>query len=243
MAERVTTVDDIKQFFFNLIQKEYDLDQTLFWLNQADGELRTSRDWAIFKKIDASETLSQGNTYLNLRNLPADFMRPVSDGVIYLDTLPILQIPFTDRQFFKDTPNRWYIDFVNNKWAITGNASGSRTIFFPYIYRTLPLQYDDTADEIVNTKTPSWWPVEHRPVLAYRMAKLYQGNRDPDDLAFRLSRSQEAEYQRLMDLLEDWDADIRVAAMGGRAGFDQRNSSLGLTPGNEPHHGIKLGDM
>lgn len=240
MNGRVETTNEIRDFFYGLIKREYDQDKTLNLMNQADAVMRRERAWQMLKKVDSSTTASVSDTYTSYKSLPSDFDRPI-DGKIYVVNRGNVytQIPFEEYFAWKDTARRFYIDYVNNRFALTGPVGVSGPIYFPYIYRPLPLVYTDDVSANVSTNTPSWWPSDLRVALSYMMAKLNQGNISPDDISARMSIEQEREFGRVMNALRDWDADLRVSAMNNMSGFDEFASNT--TDGSSGL--LKLGDL
>ena len=205
-------------------------------LNQADAQIRRERNWQILKKVDASKSSASGDTYLSYKTLPSDFDRALHR--IYVGTTPFHQIPFEEYIIWKDSPNRFYIDLLNDRYALTGQQAAAKTITFPYIHK--PLSLDTTAVASVATTTPSWWPNDLRYVLAYKMAKLYQGNIEPDEISFRMTKEQEREFEIGMEALRNWDDEIRLSALDSSRGYDADLPTVDQEPGSGL---LKLGDL
>lgn len=185
-------------------------------LTQAKNWVETTLKLAILRSSDSSQTLNPGDTYLTLKSIPADFknMNKVTVGII-----PYWPVRFDQRIAFRQIARRYYIDYkrmVQGQTAIgfTGSVGTSQAINMFYQIATDPLTQTNE-----NTAGVVLWPDEFQPLIPYQAAKILQANIDPDEIAFRQSSEQEAEYQRLMDGLIAWDHDIKLAEMNNQGGY------------------------
>lgn len=206
----------LRQQFENLIDDTFDITHTYQLMTQAKNYIETTLKLAILEGSDSSQTANAGDTYLTLKALPADFksMRKVVVGII-----PYYPIPFDKKIAFRQIPRRYYIDYKRavqglTALALTGVVATAQTINMFYTVTTPACTEanEDTAGVIL-------WPDEFQPIIPYQMAKLVQANIDADEINFRMSASQEAEYQRLLDSFIAWDHDIKLAQMNNQLGY------------------------
>lgn len=225
---RVTTPQDVKDFFEELIDDT--IGETFFYqlLNKANDALIAERDWEAFKAIDTSKSTAVGDTYLSTKALPVDFYTPRRK--IYVGTLEHLPIPFEKRIVYKDTPRLYYIDHANNVFGICGTQSMAQVISFPYN----PIPTEITSADSAST-TIIKWPTLFRTVLAFKMAELIEAGVDADSISVRMSAQQRGEYRELKRQIEDWDARLKLHAMDYSA--SSIDDSID-TDGTDPNLGL-----
>lgn len=210
------TTTEIKTFFENLIDDAWDETATLQLMNQADAVIRSEREWEILKKIDASKTASPGDTYLSMKDLPTDFDRAVSIVPLRVNRTPYLPVRFEEREGFRDTPLRWYIDYRARQFALTGGIGSAQTIYLPYIYKPLDLALSADATHL----DAPVWPSQFHVILAYKMAEIHSLSIDTDDIAAKQGPQQLRAYRELLNAMQTWDANLKLQGMNYQAGFD-----------------------
>ena len=203
---RVSTPAQLKTFFENLIDDTIDTDFFYNLLNKANDELIQERDWELFKSPNTTYSTAVGDTYLTTHALPTDFFTP--RRYIYVGNLRYAPIPFEKRILYKDSARKYYIDHANAVFAICGTQGSVQTITF--LYNKIPTEIT-SADSASSTIIK--WPSLFRTILAFKMADIIEAGVDADDIAFRMSEKQRAEYARLKKGLESWDARLKLHAM------------------------------
>ena len=188
--------------FQNIVDDNVDDDFELDLLNNAKNELEMERDWEFLKYMDTSLTWAVSDVYTTAHTLPSGFLKIVS---VYLSghLHPWVGVMMEHRERFKDLWGRYFIDYRQSNLHLCGVTGQSRTITLCYIKAT-----DDL------TTATSWaFPAKLHRMLAFKMAEIYQGGVDYDDIAARMGTKNFAQYQILKRLAENWDADLKAAAM------------------------------
>ena len=111
------TGSEIKTLFEELVDDSLSSD-TIFYqlMNTTMHKIETEMDLQILKKIDGSNTALSGSTYLTPITLPTDFWEMIT---LYIRTLEYVEIPFEQRELYKDTGRYYYIDYSTNKLYLT----------------------------------------------------------------------------------------------------------------------------
>ncbi len=221
-VDNALTPKEMAVQFRNLVDDDFDIDHLYQLLSQAKNYVERVYKLEICKKSDSSQSASQGDTYTNFKSLPTDFRAFVK---LYLDDMQYWAVKFEDLPLFKGVGRKVILDMRQNKFAATSPVSKSGTWNLYYIYKT-----EDFNSTNENTVVCTW-PSEFHPLIPYQAAKIYQSNIDGDNISFRMSQEQEKEYQRLLDAVVSWDADLKLAGMDGRTGFDPSDQEQGIDLG------------
>lgn len=184
-------------------------------LNQAKDQIEDDREWAYLKAVDQSQSVSSGDTYLTMKNLPSDFGRVIDAGIyVNTDIVPYLQIPFEDRIRWQSISHRYYIDLANAQYGIFGTPTPG-VITMPYI-KTTP-----TLAAGVTPKMPS----RFHPMLAYKMAQIFYAV-DQGSKSIAWDDRWQIYYSGILDSMIQWDAKMQQTAQAnlrGAGGLDPRN--------------------
>jgi len=193
---------EIIELFENLIDDSPDADYELDLVCHAKDAIEGERDWEFLKKIDSSKTWAASDDYTTAHALPTDFVEPVA---LYVGTeyQPYTPVPFEQRQLYKDSSRRYYIDYANNNLHLCGSTSEAKTLYLCYIYQT---------DDLTLTTSPVW-PARFHKLLAFYMAGVHLGAVDSDDIAARLAPNNKVEYLMIRKNFVDWDARCKAHAM------------------------------
>lgn len=206
----------------NLIGDTFDVTHTYQLLTQAKNYIETTLKLAILQSYDGSQTANPGDTYLTLKSLPADFktMNKVVLGLSGGTTVSTYYpIPMNKREQMQKVARRYYIDHKRavqglTALGLTGSVASAQVIGMHYQAKT-----DALTEANENTAGIILWPDEFQPIIPYQAAKIIQANTDADEINFRMSSYQEAEYQRLLDAFIAWDHDIKLSQMNGQGGY------------------------
>lgn len=201
----------LKQQFYNLIDDEYDVTHTYQLFTQAKNYIETVYKLAILQNVDTTKLATTGDNYLTMKALPTDYRQTLS---LYVGIFPYFPIPFAQRIGYRYIGRRYYIDYKNKQFALTGQVGSSQTIAHTYLTTSA-----DITEATENTDGIILWPDEFQPLIPYQAAQILQGNIDADDVAFRMSAQQEKEYLRLLDALIYWDADLKLNSLGNQLGY------------------------
>ncbi len=139
---------------------------------------------------------------------------------LFVGIIAYYEVPFSQRINLRNAARRFYIDY---KKMVQGlpclgimGANGSAQT----IYQTYQVATPDLTQENEDQAGIVLWPDRFQKLIAYRAAKILQGNVDADDTNFRMSEEQEIQYQNLLDGFIGWDHDLKLSGMGGRLGYD-----------------------
>jgi hypothetical protein len=206
------TGDELATQFRNLVDDDFDTTHLYQLLSQAKNYVERVYKLEICKKLDSSQTASVGDTYTSYKNLPTDFRSLLK---IQLDRIPYTPCRFEEQITYRNVARRVFIDMANNRFAPTGPVSNPGTWNIFYIYKTTDFTEANKSSSVCV------WPDEFQPLIPYQAAKIFQANIDGDAISFRMSEEQESEYQRMLDALVGWDADLKLSSMDGRTGFHE----------------------
>ena len=196
---------EIKTMYEGLIDDSPDEDLTYQLMNQVKNEIEENHIWQMLMKRDASNTAT---TKLVAKSLPSDFRSSVK-LMIEDDTISYDQIPFESREQFEDQPRKWFLDFANSNFYLTGSLSELKTLYLYYQYAT---------DDIVAATSPVW-PSRFHPLIAYKMAIKYyaidkgEKGRAWDDRWTLFARE-------MLDSMIRWDGQLSMNALEGLMNAD-----------------------
>ena len=173
------------------------------YLNEAQQAIFVERDWAFLIDVDTSNTLSSGDDWDTLKDLPTDFGRMLS---MYVDDSLYIETPYVDRQAYKDGARRYYIDHLNSKFAFLGNTSGSYTVYLYYLRQL--------TDLTLLTETPSLPTIFHR-ILGFKVAIDYLSDQESEEgsVTDKIVQRLQVRYARELNNLVIWDAHNQSGAM------------------------------
>lgn len=195
---------ELKTFVESLIDDT--IEETLFYslLNIAKDRLEDEIEWEILKTWDKSVAWNPGDSYLTEKNLPSNFRSMYADGVIYLgEDNPYFSVPYKDIYKYRNSANKYSIDYKNNKLHIIGAEAISCSIYIPYL--------ETTADI---TETTEWsFPSRFHKILGLRVAAYYTSGVDADDLYARMSPAHRLAAQELENGLKKWNTRLALMAM------------------------------
>ncbi len=200
----------------NLIDDAYDTDFEYQLLTQSKNDIENKLKLAILQDIDQTQTANVGDSYLTLKSLPAT-CRTVNK--IDVGIIQYFPARYDQLVTFRNSPRKYYIDYKKMVQGLpclglTGKVGSSQpiTIFFQAGTQALTQANETTAGVVL-------WPDEFQPLIPYHVGRILQGNVDADEINFRMSAEQEAEYQNLMDGFIAWNADLKLAEMNFQGGY------------------------
>jgi len=196
------TSQEIKTFVESLVDDSLDETYFLNVLNGAKDAIEGERDWEFLKKVDSSKTWATTDDYTTAHALQTDFVEPVA---LYVGSEyePYIPVPFEMRQYFKDSPKRYYIDYQSKNLYLCGSTSEAKTLYLCYIYQT---------DDLTLTTSPVW-PARFHKLLAYYVAGIHMGAVDSDDIARILAPNQKVEYLLIRKNMVDHDARCKAHSL------------------------------
>ena len=177
-------------------------------MNLAKDVVEEERPWRFLLTVDSSKTASTGDTYLSTKALPTAFRTDyrMFVGSSFIEYYPIL---FEERYMRRSEPRRYYLDMASSVFALTGTISASSTIYLYYI---------KTTDDIAAGTSPVW-PSRFHPYLAFKMAEIYSGGIDGDEVNFRMTSAQQRVAREMHDAMVSWDERLKLQAMNNRGGM------------------------
>lgn len=186
--------------------------------NSAREEIEAESQWAFLEGTPQSITLP-AVSYTTATALTASFAE--IKNVVDSNGNEYREIPFSQREMYKDLPYYYYIDYDNNNVYFTGSGTGT-----VYIYYT-PTGTSFTA----LTDSPAW-PAKYHMLLAYKMIVNYFMGEDLDDLnKAKALQSWERRFEKMMRNMFDWDARTKCRQTGtGVRTTDDYLISQGILP-------------
>lgn len=156
------TFDEMRTMFYGLVDDKLDDVLLTQLFNQAKFEIEQERPWEALKDVDQSLSIGSGHTYTTAKALPTRFLTPlalfVGDSRIRYH-----QIPFEERERYKDITNRWYLKLLDSNFFICGNPTSGSTIYFFFIKSSADI-----------SATQDWtFPTIGHPLIPIKAAKLF----------------------------------------------------------------------
>jgi len=166
------------------------------------------RNWDMLKKYDTTLTWATSDVYTTAHTLPIKFLRVVT---IYIAGRihRWRAIPFEHRERYKDIQGYYYIDTLNNKILFTGKTGSSKVITICYL---------EATSDLTTSSSPTWPIDAHHGIIPYKMAEIYQGGIDADDIAGKMGVSNFRTYQLIFNRMKAWDNEIKMAALNDQSG-------------------------
>lgn len=186
--------------FHNFVSDELDSDFELQLVNDGKEAVESELQLEITKKVNTSGSTTAGQTSATSRALPTDFYLPLT---IYIGPTPCYPIPFEKQQEFRDVSGYYWIDLANDVYYLTGVQGSAQTIYFYYQYETPSL----------SVSTSAVWPERFHKLIPFEMARLYwQIDQGEKNRAW--TPEYQADYLRWKHLMQDWDARLKLNAIG-----------------------------
>jgi len=223
------TDSEIIQQFIDLVDDDSTLTDTLKiqLANNAKNKLEREMKLEIIKALDSSNTTAAGQTYTTAKALPAAF-RGLATDRIYVGTSPYFPVPFDRSVEYRESGgNRFYLDTANNNLHLCGIQTSAQTITIPYLKKTT----DITQASIDAGTTTVIWPTEFHFLIPFDMVKLFdQIERGEKGRSWK--PEWELEYSVGKNAMRDWDADLKLSAIGRSTPYGetdgQDNVALGI---------------
>jgi hypothetical protein len=193
--------------FQTMVSDSLDSDFTLELANDAMHDVEEDVNPEGRKAVSEAFATFVGMTYTTALSLPADFYLPCD--TIYVGDTPLIQVPFDRAVDYRDTDGFFYIDNANGNYHLTGVQTSVQTITFPY---------RAASPDLVLTPIPNspLWPNRFHRLIPLKMAEMYypidgsERGRSWDDKWQRL-------YERGLNSFRNYDASLKLAAIGGSA--------------------------
>jgi len=197
--------------FANYLVGETIFDKTsaddLIFLNIQKDNIERDVEWEWLKKQDRSKSTTVGNSYLNGYDLPSDFLIPLSKNALYVDIVPYEQIPLGDNELYKNTGQKWYIDYTANKFYITDGTTISGTITLNYVKKT---------DDITATSSPVW--LKGHELISYDMAIEYLDGIDYDPINTAKADRLIVKRNMIYDGMINFNSKLALTSMNSQMG-------------------------
>ena len=209
---------ELKEFVESILDDV--VDETLFYtlLNVAKDNIEDDGTmWMILRDIDSSQSVSPSDTYLTLKSLPTSFRAPLGD--IFIGGLNYKSIAINQREKYKTSSRKFYIDYASNKFSIIGVPNTTQKIYFPYLM---------TSEDI--DKDSEWgFPVRFHKILGFMVAGYITAGVDADDIYFRMSPEHKTAAKLILENLRRWNNNLALHAMGNSAAEElDDDSDIGL---------------
>lgn len=217
---------ELKTFTESLIDDT--IEETLFYslLNVARDEIEDMLEWEILKTWDRNLAWNPGDSYLSSKNLPSNFRSMFGDGIIFLgEDNPYYPVPYKDIYKYRNSSNKYSIDYSANKLYIIGSENTNYIINLPYLI---------TTSEIASGT--SWsFPARYHKLLGFRVAAYYTLGVDADDLYARMSPAHRIAALGLENGLKKWNTRLALMSM-------DNSSSPFIDGGDNPVNRLSAAD-
>ncbi len=181
-----------------------DMDDTQFYifLNAIKNKIENFRDWNFNRAFDNSNTVAGTDTYLTAKALPTTLLSP-RKVYFHGDRQPLILIGFEERELYKDTYKRYYIDWLNRTFSICG-ATGAAG-------KTIDIFFRRQTPNITASTSPVW-PDSFHALLGFEMADVWQSTSDNDaeNVALKASRESNRVANNILKSMIAWDAQIKT---------------------------------
>ena len=213
------------QLFSRLVtngQSDTSIDQFTFFnlLNIVKNEIEMEREWNLLKGIDKTQVWNVGDTFDGSpKALPADFNFWQSEDQIALvqssnpeTYIYLAEITGQKQLEYQEYTDRFWADYYNSKFYITGNATMQYQIWQFYI-KSSP---DFTIANIPNALTQTWvFPGTAHPLLAMYAAAMYKTGLDYDAINARQATDNYKTVEAIKRWLGKWDGRLQAGALRG----------------------------
>lgn len=192
------TGEELKTMAESLIDDS--IDEVLFYqlLNVAKTKLEEKKDWEYLKTFDDSNSVDSSTNYLTMFDLPERF-RSVAKLYLGDDSEYLRGVQFEERAAYRNTAS-YYIDYANEKFALTGSYQNEKTINMFYLRYT----------EKIESGTSPIFPERFHEILSFMVAGYYTGGVDADDIYARMSPAHKYAAQELELSMNMWDNKIKL---------------------------------
>lgn len=203
--------ESIIEFYEGLIDDTQDPDIEYGLMDAAYTKRNELRTWAMLMKLDSSISHSPSDTWQTEKSLPTDFgstfklFGGASDNEYDA-------VPFVNLIRYKDSPNAYTIDLVNNKMRLTGSVTTALTMYHYYQY--VPTSLFGLSEEQKQSTTTIVWPARFHRLLAYDMASLQFGGIDADETTRKMEPAMLREARALQSAMISWDNRNFLKLMG-----------------------------
>jgi hypothetical protein len=194
----------------NLTGDTMDTDFIIQLINDEKNSIETELQLEITKKLNTANTTTPGQTSSTAITLPTDFFLPLT---IYTGTTPFSPVPFEQQQFFKDTPQRYWINVGSSAYHLCGTQSSAQTIYFFYQYAT-----PDLASDTLTSWSPVW-PSRFHSLIPYAVARKYFAI-DQGEKSRSWMPEHEIFYKEIKRQMIDWDAKLKLNALDNSTFLD-----------------------
>ena len=224
MASNIQTYEQIQVFFEEIIDDSLDPTLEQILLNQGKDDLESERMWKYLLKVDTTQVVNPGDTYLTKKTLPSDFFTPLESGIyVGTDVIPYTQFPFEDQQFFQSISHGYFIDLNGGTYGILGQPNPGGTIWFPYQCFTPPLAPLVNGAVQAGTINQPLFPIKFNALIAYYAAQRYFAiDQGPKGAAW--DDHWGAYFSALHDSMVRWDFRIAKQAYANRMSGQRINT-------------------
>jgi len=228
----ISSDKDLAEFLTeHILDESLDPVQTAILLSLAKNRVETNEKPEFLQDEDVSQIRSSGDSYLTMKSLPDNFRQMIA---LYVGNIPYTQVPFKKRHTYRNSSFKYYIDHKNAQFAICGSAGASETIRQEYLIKT-----DDFTDTSVvdDNATTCVWPKEHWPLIAWEVAEIVTSGTDVgvDDVSYKMSAAHKEQHERSLHMFRNWDHDLKLQSIDGRAGYADDGDNEDLVGEILPH--------
>lgn len=221
------TVEDLADFYENLLDDAPDRDLTLQLLSTAKNRIEVENDLYVLQDEDTTQIAGTGDTYLNTHPLP-DRWRKTRYMRIGSGRPGRFLHPTSFAKRMIGEANRYFVDYRNKLFGFTGQVGSGGTIYHGFMRATddfVAANEDSALDDVLE------WPTEYAPVIVFEALGFYQTGVDTDSISSQQGNINLARAQNLLDAFIGWDQDQKLAEMDNAGGYaDGYGDEDGISP-------------
>lgn len=195
------TGSELKEFTESVLDG-LELDETFYYqlLNIAKTKLEGMRVWQYLKKVNSSNSASSSAI-----TLPTDCAEDYK--VMVGTSQEYFPVPFEEQFKYRNSANRYYIDWANGQYYLLGTIRPGTIYFF----------YKRFTDDITSNTSPVF-PARYHALLAFYVAGYYQSGVDSDDIFARMSPENKMAAMELQRAMMAWDTSLALRAQNNQVG-------------------------
>ena len=204
------------------------LDSSVFnnLLDIAQMQVEGIRPWIILQTEDDSQSVSAGDT--SAKRLPADFLLwPYESSVQLIDAQNnasyLLEVPYSERAKYRQTPGRFCVNYSTNEVFILGNLTQSYTVRQNYV----------KSSTLVSTSDSSSWvfPSRYHNILPQMIVSFWRKGVDYDIFNSVMGDEATRVAQAILDVMTRWDSSLQQNMQRGKVFFESNSIGNGTVNG------------
>jgi hypothetical protein len=123
------------------------------------------------------------------------------------------------RETYKNSSDRFYIDYAQSKFAVIGSPATSQTIYMPYL----------KTSEDLTLETTWGFPSRFHPILGFIIAGYITAGVDADDIYARMSPEHKMAAKVIEGNMRRWNNSLVLHSMNNSAAEEPEDVGVSLS--------------